>query len=196
MLFDPVVAWRKLEAHLDTYTVPQMAAQLGLERTARGAAERPVQCPRFVCRSTKLTCSSHGWACLACGALGGAALLFAAHVAGWDGGEDDDAIADGFEALAREALFLGLIPSGDPNWSAYYEIIPRFGEWAHDQRGVFEGVDRQVRMVALAVCLARGGAVGMSIARVVSAMNARHCKPPLLPIELAESLTRAAGVAA
>lgn len=196
--FDPVAAWRILRDHLNTYLLADLCYRLGLRVRRTEAGDRgPMVCPRYECRSTEITFGGAAWACLACGAMGGAAAIFAAHVAGWEGedGDDDAQVRADFERMAHWALVDGLVPSSGPA-NELFDRIPGLDTWPPTRPGIWEGEERGRRLANLGALLARAKAPFDSVLRVLRDVNAARCRPPLRSDEFSDVCKRLVGVLA
>lgn len=189
--------WATLRAHLDAVPLERMLSHLVLDAVANPPLPR--QCPRYECRSPRVSAPGiYAWQCWTCGAHGGAAALFAASVAGWldDGAAHGppDTLASDLPHLLREALCFGFIPVGDGPEVAPWQAIFRHYPEATDYRlrGIYVDTERHQRMRALARFLISKDLPGEAVVDLVTSHNGRKCRPPLDRTELADAINAAA----
>lgn len=189
--FDPIAAWAKLSAYLDSVSLADMAEACCIDLKTIGSWTGPAVCPRHECRSYQVHMIGPRWVCSTCGAAGGSAALFAAKTIGWREIPGDEDIARDFVMLAREAIFAGLIEDAPRDVLDIYPEIPGFDRWKLGQRGIFEGEERKQRLLAFARELLCTQMSGLSVLRAAWAWSTCFCRPALTASEVAAIVERA-----
>jgi len=194
--FDVASRWPELRERLDAVRIGDLCDRMGLDTKTIKGRRGPFQCPRYECRSGRVTmlADDFGWMCPICGAGGMGGALVAASVAGWltVDPDDDERTRGELIKIIQEVLFANLLDLDNEAFRAWVWSIPGSENWMPEQRGIFTDELREKKAREAAISLGRAGINGQPMARFVWAWNCAYCRPPLTRGELTKVLVDAA----